>query len=393
MAMVPGYNTFASMGGIGMNFREMNLRIFQGKPVPHVFFQPRFEPWYDWHRTFNTLPERYCGLSLLNLYDQMQVSMRTVHYYTGMPDPVVRTFLPPAIVREQQDGLQGTIVYETPYGDLVEKIKRTQDETWRTVGFPVKLPEDFKKLRWLVQHMEYAFSPENFDLGSDYIGERGQPGFWVPKSPYQALAQWWMRLEDLIYALADCRAEVEETMRVIDESYDRLYEQLGHSAQTTRSGGVKIINFGENLHEALMGPRYFERYFFPFYEKRCAQLHQAGIYSHVHLDGYFHSLLKYLRDLPFDGLEALTPTPQGDVTLEEMKEHIGDKILLDGIPAVYFLPMYSREELMACVEKVVEYFAPRLILGVSDEVPEGADEEAMIRVKMVSDWCLSHKNG
>ena len=30
-----------------MNFREMNLRVFQGKPLPHVFFQPRFEPWYE----------------------------------------------------------------------------------------------------------------------------------------------------------------------------------------------------------------------------------------------------------------------------------------------------------------------------------------------------------
>jgi hypothetical protein len=35
------------------SFREINLRIYQGLPLPHVFFQPRFEPWYDWHRRFN----------------------------------------------------------------------------------------------------------------------------------------------------------------------------------------------------------------------------------------------------------------------------------------------------------------------------------------------------
>jgi hypothetical protein len=367
-----------------MNFREMNLRIYQRKPVPNVFFQPRFEPWYDWHRIFDSLPEPYAGMSLLDLYDHMGVSMRTVHYYTGMPDPIVRSFDGQVAVREKFDGARGTIVYPTPYGDLVEELKRTQDETWRTVGFPVKRAEDFKKLRWLFQHMIYTFSVENFDRGSAYVGERGEPSFWVPKSPYQALAQQWMRLEDLIFALVDCREEVEETMRVIDDAYDSLYEQL------TGSGKLHILNFGENLHEALMSPRYFERYFFPFYEKRVAQLRRAGIYTHVHMDGYFHSLLKYLRHLPFDGLEALTPTPQGDVTLEEMKEHIGEKILLDGIPAVYFLPTFSREELMQCVEKVVALFHPNLILGVSDEVPEGAGEEAMLRVKMVADWCKSH---
>ncbi|MBE0698608.1 MAG: hypothetical protein IH586_16950, partial [Anaerolineaceae bacterium] len=223
-----------------------------------------------------------------------------------------------------------------------------------------------------------------FDRGSAYVGERGEPFFWVPKSPYQALAQQRMRLEDLIYALVDCRGEVEDTMRVIDESYNSLYEQL------TTSGKLHILNFGENLHEQLMSPRYFERYFIPFYEKRVGQLRQAGIFTHVHMDGYFHSLLSYLRHLPFDGLEALTPVPQGDVTLEEIKEHIGDKILLDGIPAVYFMSTYSREELMQCVEKIVDLFHPNLILGVSDEVPEGADEEAIIRLKMVADWCRSH---
>ena len=364
-----------------MNFREMNLRIFQGQPVPHVFFQPRFEPWYDWHKTFNCMPERYRDVSLLGLYDQLHVSMRTVHYYTGMPDPVRRTFGPEVCVHENYEAQTATILYETPHGDLVEQLKRTQDQTWRTVGFPVKQPADLKKLRWLYQHTRYEFNEAAFDQGSAYVGERGQPSFWVPKSPYQALAQMWMRLEDLIYALADSREEVEMTMRAIDESYDGLYEQL------TGCDKLHILNFGENLHEALMGPRYFERYFFPFYEKRCAQLRGAGIYTHVHMDGYFHALLKYLRLLPFDGLEALTPVPQGDATLEEIKENIGDKILLDGIPAVMFLPMYTREELMATVEKIVALFHPRLVLGVSDEVPEGADEEAILRVQMVSEWC------
>lgn len=374
-----------------MNFREMNLRVFQGKPIPHVFFQPRFEPWYDWHKTFHCMPERFQGMSLLDVYDALQVSMRTVHYYTGMPDPIVESFDPQVTIRRQFEPAHGTIIYETPYGDLVEEVKRTQDETWRTVGFPVKRADDFRKLRWLLSHAQFSFNEANFDQGDAYVGERGIPQFWVPKSPYQALAQVYMRLEDLIYALADCRQEVEETMRAIDDAYDGMYEQLTANGPDG-TGRLHILNFGENLHEALMGPRYFERYFFPFYEKRCGQLRRAGIYTHVHLDGYFHSLLPYLSTLPFDGLEALTAEPQGDVTLEEIKEHIGDKVLLDGIPAVLFLPMYSREQLMETVEKVVALFHPRLVLGVSDEVPEGADEEAILRVQMISEWCRAKTN-
>ena len=49
-----------------------------------------------------------------------------------------------------------------------------------------------------------------------------------------------------------------------------------------------------------------------------------------------------------------------------MAEAMGDKILLDGIPAVYFLTHHSREEMQACVERLVELFHPRLVLGVAD---------------------------
>ena len=370
-----------------ITFREMNLNVFAGKPVPHVLFQPRLEPWFDWHKNFGLedMPARYRRQSVIEFFDEHQISMRYVHYYTGMPDPVVSTFSPQVKIRRAAAGNKRTWIFETPHGELAETSQLTVDGTWRVVGFCVKQPDDLKKLRWLLRHKTYSFSQENFSRGNTFVGDRGVPQFWLPKSPYQALAQQWMKFEHFIYALADCPAEVEETMRAIDESYQQLYEEI------IASGQVRIVNFGENIHEQLLSPRYFERYLIPFYEKRSTQLRQAGIYTHVHVDGYFRSLLKYLPHLPFDGYEALTPPPQGDVSLEEIAAHIGDKVLLDGIPAVLFLPTYSREELMIAVKKVVALFHPRLVLGVSDEVPQGAGfEEAMERVRMVSEWCLKH---
>jgi len=364
-----------------LTFREMNLRVFQGRPIPHVLFQPRIEPWYAWHKQFGRLPERYRDMTLPELFDDLGVSMRYIHYYTGMPDPVVWEFSPKVKVRERREGDELVRVYETPHGELVERYRLTIDRTWRKVEFPVKGPDDLCKLRWLYANSTYRFSAKNFEKGSEFVGERGEPQFWLPKSPYQALAQVWMRLEDLIYALADCPKEVEETMRAINDSYDRLYEEIASY------GRVRIVNFGENIHDQLLSPRYFERYLLPFYEKRSGQLRSAGIFTHIHIDGYFRSLLPYLKDMPFDGFEALTPLPQGDVSLEEIKEHIGNKVLLDGIPAILFLPPYTREELMETVERIVKLFHPRLILGISDELPQGGGEEAIERVRMVAEWC------
>ena len=362
----------------------MNLRVFQGEPIPHVFFQPRLEPWYDWQCRFGSMPAEYREMGLTGFYDSLGMSMRYVHYYTGAPSPVVRVLSPEVVMHERFTETDGTRVYETPFGELVERHRFTVDETWRQVGFPVKRRDDLRALQWLFERITWSFSVSHFEQGSQVLGDRGEPQFWVPKSPYQALAQQWMKLEDLVYALADFPDEVESTMAAIDASYDPLYEQL------TASGKVKIINFGENIHDQLFSPRYFERYLVPFFEKRSGQLRRAGIFTHVHIDGYFRSLLPYLRELPFDGYEALTPYPQGDVSLEELSEHIGAKVLLDGIPAVLFLPTYSREELMRTVEQVIALFHPRLVLGVSDEVPQAAPAaEAIERLRMISRWCRS----
>jgi hypothetical protein len=365
-----------------MTKQELNLRIFQRKPVPHVLWQPRMEPWYAWHKEFGNLPEQFAGKGLLDVYDELDLSMRYVHYYTGMPDPVQQAYTEKVNVRTERlpDGDLLTIT-RTPRGELARRDHETVDRTWRTVGFPVSTRQDLRKLLWLAERTAYTFSAENFEQGSRYVGERGEPQFWVPKSPYQALCQAWMKLDDFIYALHDAPAEIERVMAAIDRSYDPLYEGL------LAYGGVRIVNFGENIHDQLLSPAYFERYLIPWYEKRAGQLRAGGVFSHMHLDGHFRSLLKYLSRLPFDGLEALTPQPQGDVSLEEMRDCLGDKVLLDGIPAVYFLPHYSMERVAECVEKLVEYFHPRLVLGISDELPEGVDESGIEKVRWVSEHC------
>ncbi len=369
---------------MNMTLKEMNLRVFRREAIPHVFFQPRFEPWVAWHRQFGTLPAKLADKSLLDCYDMIGASMRTIHYYTGKPDPVEFGFTEDVKVAEQKEDDLRKVRYDTPHGPLFETSKLTVDKTWRTIEFPAKHAEDLPALRWLIEHQVIGFSVEKFRIGADYMGDRGVPQFWVPKSPYFACAQQWFKYEDFIYAMADCSDQMEDIFKAIDDSYDAVYEQL------CGSGVLEILNFGENVAMAYLSLAYWEQYCIPWYEKRVGQLRDAGIFTHIHIDGNFRPLLPTLRHLPFDGIEALTPEPQGDVTLEEIKEHIGEKILLDGIPAVYFLDHHSREELQTCVEQIVDLFYPNLILGISDELPEGGGEEAFDRMAWVAEYAKAH---
>jgi hypothetical protein len=364
-----------------MTLREKNLAVFRRRPAPGVFFQPRFEPWFDWHRQFGTLPSKLAGKSVLEAYDLAGASLRYVHYYTGQPNPVVRVLSDRVAVEERVDGDRKTVRYRTPKGDLVEELHMTVDRVWRLTGFAVRRPEDLPALRWMVGEMEYRFDPGRFAAGAAFVGDRGEPSFWIPKSPYFAMAQQWMRYEDFVYALCDRPADIEDLFRAIDASYEPLYRGLAGP------GGPRIVNFGENVAMAYLSMPWFEEHVLPWYEKRSGALRRAGIFTHIHIDGYFRQLLPRLAALPFDGLEALTPEPQGDVTIDEMADAMGDRILLDGIPAVLFLDHHPREQLVACVERLVHRFGQRLVLGISDELPEGGGDEAFERLLLVARYC------
>lgn len=63
------------------------------------------------------------------------------------------------------------------------------------------------------------------------------------------------------------------------------------------------------------------------------------------MDGSLKPLLSLINKAGFDAIEVATPLPQGDETLEELKDTLGNTILIDGIPAILFLPNYSYKDL------------------------------------------------
>ncbi len=97
-----------------------------------------------------------------------------------------------------------------------------------------------------------------------------------------------------------------------------------------------------------------------------------GMYATSHWDGFVKQLLPLVRETGLDGLECVTPVPQGDVSLEEMKEGMAGMFLRDGIPAVFFCPWTPLKALEDHVKKLLHAFYPRVILGVSDLVPANA---------------------
>ncbi len=180
-----------------------------------------------------------------------------------------------------------------------------------------------------------------------------------------------MGVENSVYALFEWPEQIETFFDALAENQDRLIDIINRSP-------IEIINFGENIHAGTLSPDLFLRYHLPDCQRRCDKLHGAGKFVCSHWDGDTRPLLPYVKETGLDGVEAITPVPQGDVTLEEVKAALGDEIfLLDGIPAIYFDDTYPVETLIECTEKLIDLFAPRLVLGISDEISSTGDIERL----------------
>jgi hypothetical protein len=369
--------------------RERVLATFRKQPIDRIVWQPRIHHWYNTNyqrimgqevtypalNTYPPIPADLRGKGLMDVFRTLGCSPRyapenlgkamfSVHIDTGK----VKTDT------EVVDGHWVTTM-KTPAGEL-----RSVSRAGYHSEYLLKSPADFAPYCYVLEHQSFVFNPENYENAVREFGDEGVPNEYFPRAPLQRLIIELMGFDNAILNLFEYPDETQALMNDIAAWDDGMYQVLGDSP-------VEILNFGENLDGNLDSPELFEEHLAPYYEKRVAQLKAKGKLTHIHADGSLKPLIPLLRNIGFDGIEAATPLPQGDVTVAEIRELVGDAILLDGIPAIHFLTHHTTDELLAMTQDVLDTFSPGLILGVSDELPPGADIE---RVRLVGELVKSY---
>lgn len=133
----------------------------------------------------------------------------------------------------------------------------------------------------------------------------------------------------------------------------------------------------------------FEKYMKSYQTEWTRKIREAGKYSFIHIDGTLKGLLEKESLVGFSVLEALTPSPVGDMSIEEMLPLLDNSksIFWGGIPGVYFTAHISDEEFDAHVIHILEIMRskPQFVLGVADQVPPDGLESRVKRVRTLVD--------
>lgn len=375
-----------------MDIRDRILRTYEHKPIDKVVWQPRIMYYYNKNKIIQLnqknytpeiqkyVPESFVGKEILQIYDEIRASIRYPAETLAMPifynqktaDAQIHTRVIPTADNDQIHEL------ETPVGTITEKSKNG----YHTEYF-VKNVEDLKPALYLVQHSEWKFNELMFEAASEVMEKYGIPTSYYFRSPYQKCILELLGFPTTIKFLRKYPREMEQFMHELDLWDEKQY------ANAILNNPVKLLNFGENIDCELAPPRIFEKFHLPYYEKRVKMVHMANKYCFIHIDGSIGDLLPYLSRLPHDGLEALTPEPQGDVTVKQIADAIGDKILIDGIPATVFMPEFPESRLIDITKEILDRMGSHVILGVSDELSPNADGR---RLKKVTDIVENYTN-
>ena len=360
-----------------MTRRELNLAIFEGT-AKAVLWQPRLETWIGHHQQYGTLPERFKGMDNLQIYDALHCSIRY-----GASAGIEGIGTGEVTHAEESHSGHKFVKNRTPVGEICT-VYREIWENGRCVNsriedYPVKTAEGLKVLTYLVDHQDFRANVEVFTNAANTIGIRGEPTIFLSSSGFTELIKEWCGLVDTFYLLQDHPAEIEEFLEACDRRDHRLIE-------TAIKLPCRIFNLGDHATDEFTPPPILKKYLIQRWQRISKKLHSAGRFVHSHWDGNSKTILPYLKDSGLDAVEALTPAPMGNIALEEIKSAVGDKmVVLDLLPAIDFLSYRPLNELLDFTRRVIDMFAPRLILGVSDEISQVGEIEKIEAVSNLVD--------
>ncbi len=366
------------------------MAVYEGREGLPLVFQPRLRHWFDVNFNAGTLPDRYQGMYLDEVYRDLGVAPREVWGPRRTGSEMSGYFALKVVDGDDVEvwtrrtfGYEGQgedehiiTEYRTPVGTLRQVQRFTEHGTsLMNVEYFLKGLDDLKVFEHVLEERSYEWDRNRFEWGKRRYGDAIPLRANLERSPIMWLIVGIMGFKRTVTMIWRHPEEMKAFMGVLEAEHLKQIEAY-------RGKPVAELSFGDNMHQDLCPPPYFRDYVIPFYRRAVPRVHAQGMVATSHWDGFVKQLLPLVGETGLDGLECVTPLPQGDVTLGEMKEGMGGMFLRDGIPAVLMCPWTPEETLESHVRELIDAFYPRLILGISDLLPANGDVE---RVRLVNE--------
>ena len=345
-----------------MTWKERILAVLEGKKPDRIPWFPRMQLWYGAHKKMGTLPVRYKGMPLEDVYRDLDVG---IHW----PGKVFTETYRDIKIRKEENKNGEIITYDTPYGMLRCAYRASEEMIRRGIGpylveHPVKNSKDFDAMLFLLDHVEIKEDYMTFEKDVNLIGQDGIVLAHMGASPCQRFLRELMGFEKGFLELYDQPQKLNEIIQ-------KLQDICWHIVRVIANSPAEIVKLQDNLTVAFHSPSIFKEYYLPFYQEISDIFHKHGKTLVVHGDGEMKPLLSILRESGIDAVEQFTPHPMTRCTLAEaLKAARGHYAIWGGIPSILLCDPVSEEEFDSFIDHMFDTLDPkdRFILSVGDNV-------------------------
>ena len=239
-------------------------------------------------------------------------------------------------------------VLHTPQGDLhmIERQSLRGEHDY-IVEHMIKEPEDIDAMLSM-EYEPFDFDRAGYDAAGARMGDRGVMSVDISHAGYAA--QRMMGSETLAYFSVDERERLQELIRVFGQRLENHTKQI-------LSLGIEEPVFSwvgpEVLQPPLLRPEDFEEFVHDIDKPICDLIHNAGGHVWVHSHGKVAKLIDSYIDMGVDVLNPLEPPKNGDVFMDELVAHYGNRIGWEGNIEIQELLLSSQERIRQLIDECV----------------------------------------
>ena len=228
---------------------------------------------------------------------------------------------------------------------------------------PFKTEADYKVLEHIYSSIEFIDNSKEFSYTERIIGNEGFVMAYVGKSPFQIMLSEIMGIEN-------CYFEYYGNPKKFRSLYELLYARTLEKYKIAADSPADVIWAPENMTGLATPPPIFEEFCLPFYKEASDILHKKGKIMVAHMDGSLKTIKELVNESGIDAIEAVTPLPMGDVSVEELRKAWPEKAIWINFPQT-LLATYSIEMIEDYTLKMLNSIAPAkgFLIGNTENFP------------------------
>ena len=250
---------------------------------------------------------------------------------------VTRTYFTPKGELSSVLGFKYERAYHSMFADTaVSQPGLTPGEGIWTMEYFFKEPSDYEILEFIIENSIYQPSYDRFVQTTHFLGEEGIAMAAVWKTPFQAILNDWVGPEKCYLEYYDRPKRFRRLYEIMCEKQRELFKIIIHSP-------AEEVWVAENLTSSITSPKFFKEFCVPFYNEIADMLHENSKILGCHFDGQLKGLENLIAETRLDFIDAFTPPPLGDLTIEEARACWPDKVILCNFPGNIFFK--SKEEI------------------------------------------------